>query len=127
MQRVMIVDDEKDVVTLIRFLIEKEGFEVIEAYNGQDALEKMGVEPLSDTQVPDLIIMDIMMPVMDGYTLQARLQENEKSRKIPVIILTAKGQMRDLFQLASNISAFVEKPFDPKSLRELVKKTLSPK
>jgi len=126
MAKIMIVDDEKDVVILIKFLMEKEGYDVIEAYNGAEALEKLGIDPPNqDAPLPDVIISDIMMPVMDGYTLQTRLQENEKSRKIPLIILTAKGQMRDLFQLASNISAFIEKPFDPKSLRDIIKKMVS--
>ncbi|MFH1618831.1 MAG: response regulator [bacterium] len=128
MARVLIVDDEKDVVTLVRFLMEKEGYEVMEAYNGEEALSRIGVDPLDpNAPLPDVIIMDIMMPVMDGYTLQARLRESERSRKIPVVILTAKGQMKDLFQLASNISAFLEKPFEPKFLLEMVKKALNGK
>lgn len=128
MAKVMIIDDEKDVVTLVRFLMEKDGHEVTEACNGMDALEKLGIDPpKAGAVLPDAIILDIMMPVMDGYTLQARLQESEKARKIPVIVLTAKGQMKDIFQHASSMTAFVEKPFDPKSLRDLVKKTLDSK
>lgn len=124
MAKVMIVDDEKDVVTLVRFLMEKDGYEVTDACNGADALDKLGIDPpKADVVLPDLIILDIMMPVMDGYTMQAKLQENEKAKKIPLIVLTAKCQMRDVFQHAS--AAFVEKPFDPKSLRDLVKKTLN--
>lgn len=123
MAKVMIVDDEKDVVTLVRFLMEKDGYEVTDACNGADALDKLGIDPpKADVVLPDVIILDIMMPVMDGYTMQTKLQENEKAKKIPLIVLTAKGQMRDVFQHAS--TAFVEKPFDPKSLRDLVKKTL---
>ncbi len=128
MAKVMIIDDEKDVVTLVRFLMEKDGYEVSEACNGMDALEKLGIDPpKAGAVLPDVIILDIMMPVMDGYTLQARLQENEKARKIPVIVLTARGKMKDIFQHDSNMTAFVEKPFDPKSLRDLVKKTLNSK
>lgn len=123
MAKVMIVDDEKDVVTLVRFLMEKDGYEVTDACNGADALDKLGIDPpKADVVLPDVIILDIMMPVMDGYTMQTKLQENEKAKKIPLIVLTAKGQMRDVFQHAS--AAFVEKPFDPKALRDLVKKTL---
>ena len=58
------------------------------------------------------------MPGIDGYTVQNKLLENETTRKVPVIILTAKGQMRDLFGMATNVAAYIEKPFDPKLLRE---------
>ena len=128
MAKVMIVDDEKDVVTLVRFLMEKDGHEVAEACNGMDALAKLGIDPPhNDAVMPDIILLDIMMPVMDGYTLQAKLQENEKTNKIPLMVITAKGQMKDVFQGAANVTAFVEKPFDPKFLRDQVKKILEKK
>ena len=114
----MVVDDENDVVELIKFMLEKDGHQVITASNGREALEK--VEPAK----PDLIILDIMMPEIDGYTVNTRLQEKDDTRSIPVIILTAKGQMRDLFALGSNIVAFMEKPFDPKGLRDKIREIL---
>lgn len=114
----MVVDDENDVVELIKFMLEKDGHEVITASNGRECLEK--VEPTK----PDLIILDIMMPEIDGYTVNTRLQEKDETRTIPVIILTAKGQMRDLFALGTNIVAFMEKPFDPKGLRDKIREFL---
>lgn len=119
MARVLVVDDEKDVVELVKFLLERDGHQVIEAYNGQEALEKAYAEH------PELIILDIMMPEMDGYTVNARLTESESTRRIPVIILTAKGQMRDVFEMASNVAFYMEKPFDPKHLREKIQDVLS--
>jgi CheY-like chemotaxis protein len=99
MARIMVVDDERDVVTLIKFLLEKDGHQITEAYNGADGLAKLGVEPKAEgVTLPELIIMDV----------------------IPLIILTAKGQMRELFEMAPNVAAYLEKPFDPKNLRELV-------
>src|ERR1035441_1235230 len=98
MARVLVVDDERDVVELVKFLLERDGHQVIEAFNGREALEKAYAE------LPDLIILDIMMPEMDGYTVNARLTETESTRRIPVIILTAKGQMRDVFEMASNVA-----------------------
>lgn len=118
MPKVMVVDDENDVVELIKFMLEKDGHEVITACNGKEALEK--VEPSK----PDLIILDIMMPEIDGYTVNTRLQEKDETRSIPVIILTAKGQMRDLFALGTNVVAFMEKPFDPKGLRDKIRELL---
>jgi len=65
--------------------------------------------------------LDIMMPIMDGYTLNMRLQANNRTSSIPILVLTAKGQkMRDLFEMAPNVAAYVQKPFDPKMLRELI-------
>lgn len=112
---IMVVDDEPEIVTLLRFVLEKEGYDVTEAGNGQEALDRLG------SGLPDLMILDIMMPVMDGFTLNMRLQADAKTRLIPILVLTAKGQkMRDMFEMAPNVAAYVQKPFDPKMLRELI-------
>lgn len=119
----MIVDDERDVVTLIRFVLEKEGHAVEEAYNGIHALEFLGINPPKPkAYIPDLIILDVMMPMMDGYTTAAKLREDADTRSIPILILTAKGQMREVFEAAPNVKGYIEKPFDPKYLREIVGK-----
>jgi len=126
MSKVMVVDDEKDVVYLIKVLMEREKFDVLEAYNGLEAYNKLtSSDP--GKPVPDAIILDIMMPEMDGYTFQSKLQEMDDLRHIPIIILTAKGQMKDLFELSSNIFAFVEKPFEPKNLVKIVKDAIATK
>ncbi|MFH1725660.1 MAG: response regulator [Elusimicrobiota bacterium] len=125
MAHILVVDDERDVVTLMRFLLQKDGHRVTEAYNGAQALEKMGVEPAEeDAELPDLIVLDVMMPVMDGYTVCGRLEQNGRTRRIPLIVMTAKGQMRDLFEKASNVVACVEKPFDPQKLRQVIRDVL---
>ncbi|HOW90425.1 MAG TPA: response regulator [Elusimicrobiales bacterium] len=126
MAKVMVVDDEKDVVYLIKVLMEREHFEVIEAYNGLEAYNML-TGPSAGKTVPDAIVLDIMMPEMDGYTFQSKLQEIDGLNKIPIIILTAKGQMKDLFELSSNIFAFVDKPFEPKNLVKIVKDALASK
>jgi CheY-like chemotaxis protein len=122
MGTILIVDDEPEIVTLLRFILEKDGHSILEACNGLVALERLGVQPPSmQAPRPDLIILDIMMPVMDGYTLNSRLQKEEKTQSIPILVLTAKGQkMRELFEMAPNVAAYVQKPFDPKMLRELI-------
>src|SRR3990167_8784121 len=116
MAKVMVVDDENDVVEL---MLEKDGHQVVTASNGQEALDKV------EATMPELIILDIMMPEMDGYTVNTRLQEKDETRTIPVIILTAKGQMKDLFELGSNVVAFMEKPFDPRGLRDKIREILA--
>ncbi|HBL16599.1 MAG: hypothetical protein A2X36_15960 [Elusimicrobia bacterium GWA2_69_24] len=122
MGTILIVDDEPEIVTLLRFILEKDGHSILEAGNGVIALERLGVDPpVMQAPRPDLIILDIMMPVMDGYTLNSRLQKEERTQSIPILVLTAKGQkMRELFEMAPNVAAYVQKPFDPKMLRELI-------
>lgn len=121
MARILLVDDERDVVTLIKFMLEKDGHMVVAAYDGAEALAKAGVEPRDETAViPDLVILDVMMPVMDGYSVRARLQEDARTKTVPVLVLTAKGGAKDQFDSACSVTAHLEKPFDPKMLRELV-------
>ena len=122
MPSIMVVDDEPDIVTLLRFILGQHGHTVSEAANGQIALERLGLEPVVlETPLPDLIVLDIMMPIMDGYQLNMRLQTEARAKNIPILVLTAKGQkMRDLFEMAPNVAAYVQKPFDPKMLVELI-------
>lgn len=117
MARILLVDDERDVVTLIKFMLEKDGHLVLCAYDGAEALAKAGVEPRDETAVvPDLVILDVMMPVMDGETVRERLAEDARTASVPVITLTAKGAP----QAAPGRGAYLEKPFDPRELRDLV-------
>jgi len=108
-------------VELLKFLLEKDGYQVATAYNGREALDAAKSAP------PDLILLDVMMPEMDGYTVQTQLLDNPKTRAIPIIILTAKGQLRDVFALSANVRAYIEKPFDPKTLRLKIQESLAPK
>jgi len=128
MAHIMIVDDERDVVTLVKFLLERDGHTVTAAYDGAEALAKLGVEPANPAApVPDLIVLDVMMPIIDGFTVSARLAGQERTQAIPLIILTAKGEMRELFQAAANVACYLEKPFDPKALRERITEILTRK
>ncbi len=121
MSKILVVDDEKDVVELLKFLLEKDGYAVITAHNGREALNA------ANESLPDLILLDVMMPEMDGYTVQTQLLDNPKTREIPIIILTAKGQLRDVFAMSANVKAYIEKPFDPKTLRSKISESLKPK
>ena len=124
----MVVDDARDVVALLKYLLERDGrHSVVAAYDGEQALGMLGIKPPSaQVERPDLIILDIMMPGVDGYSVNARLLEDPATRDIPVIILTAKGQVQDLFRMSANVKAVVEKPFDPSRLRRLIAENLPP-
>ncbi len=121
MAKILVVDDEKDVVELLKFLLEKDGHSVSTAYNGREALESV------DKAKPELILLDVMMPEMDGYTVQTKLLNNPDTKAIPIIVLTAKGQLKDVFAMSTNVRAYMEKPFDPKALRVKIKESLEPK
>lgn len=121
MARILVVDDERDVAELITFMLEREGHSCAAAYDGQEAISALGLEPPDASKtLPDLVIMDVMMPIMDGYAVCARMREDERTRSVPILMLTGKGGMRELNQRAPNVAAHLDKPFDPKALRQLV-------
>jgi CheY-like chemotaxis protein len=121
MARILVVDDERDVATMLKFMLEKDGHVVETAYNGLEALGALGIEPAdAGKPVPDLAILDVMMPELDGYGVCARMYEEPRTKLVPVLMLTAKGGMRGLHAAAPNVAAHVDKPFDPRALRELV-------
>ena len=88
----MIVDDEKDILDAFRHILERQGFEVLTAENGVEALKHVGQEPY-----PDLIILDVQMPDMNGYTFMFELYREEKRRQIPVIVVSAFSEMQPIF------------------------------
>lgn len=123
--KLLLVDDEEDLLTLLRFVLEQMGYQVAIAANGRVALEvldKAG-ETAPET-LPDVIISDVMMPEMDGFSLVNALAERDYTKHIPVVIMTAKGKTRDLFQASAEVAAFVEKPFEPKNLKEIIENLL---
>ncbi|HNW44434.1 MAG TPA: phosphoenolpyruvate--protein phosphotransferase [Elusimicrobiales bacterium] len=124
MPKILVVDDEKAIVYLIKTLLEREQFTVLEAHNGLEAYKALtGAAP---GDLPDLVISDAMMPEMDGYTLQSKVQEIDRLSKIPFIILTGKDdQAKDLFALSANVFAFLQKPFERAELVKLAKAALA--
>lgn len=125
MARLLIVDDEPTLVLLMSTVLEKDGHTVETAANGQEALVKLGVAP-DDASValPDLILLDIMMPVLDGFGVAAATKDHPRAGRVPIMIVTAKGDMRPLFEAMPQVRGFFQKPFTPVSLREAVQKTI---
>lgn len=127
MAHILVVDDEDDMVGLIRMSLQRDGHKVTEAFDGKEALKKLGVEPEDDeAPIPDLIITDVMMPQLNGFDLGLKLNENQRTRRIPLLVLTAKGGMEDSFKLNTNIRDYLSKPFDQKKLRATVSKIIAP-
>lgn len=114
--KILIVDDEEHIRELIRFYLDKEGFSVVQAASGEEALH------LLENEYIDLAIVDIMMPVMDGFQL---VEEMKEMKDIPVIMLTAKSQSADKLRgFSVGIDDYVTKPFDPDELLARVKTIL---
>jgi CheY-like chemotaxis protein len=125
MAKVLIVDDEQAVVQLMRFILEKVGHTTMSAFNGQEALKALGVEPKDPAvELPDIILLDVMMPIVDGYTVAITLNNDARARKVPILVITAKNDIRAMFEALPNVKSFFTKPFDPKSLREAVDKVV---
>ena len=120
--KVLIVDDEPDIVESIKFNLELENIECMEAYDGKEGFSKVRKEN------PDLIILDIMLPNMNGYKISRLLKFDESYKHIPIIMLTARTQANDI-KLGEETGAdeYVTKPFDMDMLVALVKKYLSDK
>lgn len=114
--RILVVDDERRMVGFIRLNLEQDGFEVIEAYNGMEALNR-----LRDS-LPDLVLLDVMMPDIDGFEVLRTIRE---LGQVPVIMLTAKGEEDDIIKgLELGADDYVTKPFSPRELVSRVKAVL---
>jgi two-component system alkaline phosphatase synthesis response regulator PhoP len=117
--KVLVVDDEVYILHILDFSLGAEGFEVITANNGELAIEKAKQEK------PDLIVLDIMMPVLDGYETCRRLKREAETKNIPVVLLTAKGRDVDK-RLGYEVGAvdYIVKPFSPNRLIERIQEIL---
>ena len=117
---VLVVDDEQDILDLVRFRLEHDGYSVISASDGQTGLA------LAQSERPDLCILDVMMPKLTGLEVLAHLRADPATADIPVILLTSRGQDADVdrgFELGAH--DYVTKPFSPKELRRRVHAQLS--
>jgi DNA-binding response OmpR family regulator len=113
---ILIVDDEKRLVSLVQSYLIQEGYRVVTAYNGKDAL------PIAQKEKPDLIILDIMMPEMNGYDF---MRAHRAESDTPIIMLTAKVEDDDkIIGLELGADDYVTKPFKPRELMEAIGKTL---
>ena len=116
---VLIADDDPDILSLVAFRLERAGYEVIQASNGEDALR------LASERKPDLAILDVMMPKLTGYDVTEQIRRNEETSGIPVILLTARVQEADVERgFAAGADDYIKKPFSPQELRARVQAIL---
>jgi DNA-binding response OmpR family regulator len=110
-QRILLAEDEPDIRELVSYRLTRSGYEVLEAKDGEEAW-LLAVEHL-----PDLCVLDVMMPRLNGYELTERLRADERTRRIPVIILTARVQEADITRgFAAGADDYLKKPFNPDEL-----------
>jgi DNA-binding response OmpR family regulator len=119
-KKILLVDDEIDLVETVRFPLEMEGYQVLVSYNGEDALNQARKEN------PDLILLDLMLPKLDGYKVCRLLKFDERYKHIPILMLTAKTQEKDkVLGLETGADEYITKPFEMDYLMEKVKAYLS--
>ena len=118
-KKIVLAEDEPQIARLIEFKLKKEGYSVTWKENGEEALKAIKADK------PDLILLDIMMPVMDGYEVLRRLKEDENLTDIPVIMLTARAQEKDVVKgIDLGAEDYITKPFHPAELLARVKRIL---
>jgi diguanylate cyclase (GGDEF)-like protein len=110
-ETILVVDDEPHIRRILSYLLEQQGYELMIAAGGREALE------LTRDRVPDLVLLDLMMPEMDGYQVCAALREDYRTRQVPIIIVTAKGEIGDKVRgLEGGANDYLTKPYDNKEL-----------
>ncbi len=120
MPKILVVDDERNMVRLLQLNLEREGYEVVTALDGMEGLQK------AHTENPDLVLLDITMPRMDGFEVLNILKANTETSEMPVVILTARSKDADVFQgYETGADAYLTKPLHPNELTAVIRKMLN--
>ena len=113
--RILVADNDEDILTLVSFRLERQGYEVLVARDGAEALERARAE------LPDLCVLDVMMPKLTGYEVTRELRADPRTADVPVILLTARVQEADVRSgYDAGADDYVRKPFAPQELRDRV-------
>jgi len=115
MSTALVVDDDSDTRSLVRLILETEGYAVVEAAHGEEALGLIGPNPL-----PDVIVTDLAMPILNGVALIERLESEPRTAAIPIVVVSASDEARAL-QTSGRVDAVVRKPFDATALSECIR------
>jgi two-component system alkaline phosphatase synthesis response regulator PhoP len=118
-RRILVVDDEPFILRSLTFVLRKEGFEVLEAQNGEEALDVIRAER------PALVVLDVMMPKKNGYEVLAEVKNDDELKSTHVIMLTARGQEADRMKgIALGVNEYMTKPFSPLKIVERAREVL---
>ena len=119
-KKIMVVDDEPDILTTVGLMLEMNGYDVIKAADGKECIQKL----TESTANPDLIVLDIMMPEISGWDVAVKIKENPKWNAIPIVFLTAKGDTMSIGMGGMVSEDYIVKPFDIKDLMVRIQKIL---
>ena len=122
-QKILCIEDEAEMIDLIRLILGRKGYEVLGATGGMDGIKKV------KQTLPDLVLLDLMMPDMDGWEVYQQMKADDATRNIPVIVVTAKAQNIDkvLGLHIAKVDDYIAKPFSPQELMDSVEKILGQK
>ncbi|MBA3725008.1 MAG: response regulator [Armatimonadetes bacterium] len=118
--KILVCDDERSIVRLIQVNLERQGWEVVTAYDGKEGLEKIRADK------PDICVLDVMMPYMDGFEVLKNLRREPETQNLPVVMLTAKAQDKDVFEgYHFGADVYLTKPFNPAELVTFIKRIIA--
>jgi CheY-like chemotaxis protein len=118
---VLVADNEDDILALVRYMLEREGFDVVTADNGRTALE------LAEERQPDIALLDVRMPELDGYEVVREIRRNSRTAEMPVIMLSASVKSTDVDRsIEAGANDHLAKPFSPDALARCVRRNLEP-
>ncbi len=117
--KILIVDDEVHLARILQFTLEHEGYDVVMAFDGEEAVEK------AKSECPDLVILDLMLPIIDGYKVCNILKDDNSLKDMPIIILSARDLSREWIEEPIQADLFMEKPFNTGDLINKISELLS--
>ena len=125
MARLLISDDDPNILKMMSAVLSQAGHTVATCSSGIETLKKLGIQPEDpNIELPDLLILDIMMPKSDGYTVGTVIRNNPRTRGIPILVVSALREMSRLFTATVQVDGFLTKPFDPADLISSIAKIL---
>ncbi|MCZ7406064.1 MAG: response regulator [Candidatus Methanoperedens sp.] len=117
-EKILVVDDEKGIVSALKISLESDNYKVVEAYTGDGAIRK------ARSEIPDLILLDLMLPDMTGYEICNKLRKDPLTRSIPIIMLTGLGETGRIAGLDLGADDYITKPFDLNELKAKIRNVL---
>ncbi len=118
-KKILVIEDEQHISKLVRFILEKNGYSVVQAFNGKEGIEA------AKKGKPDMVILDVMMPRMDGFEVAKKLKSIKETKQIPIIMLSSAAQFKDRTKgIEAGAMDYITKPFDKNELVAKVKRNI---